>query len=301
MNKMRQLLLDVQYELLSQSKYEAALRLTALFFILRGFGGGDFQLYNIIISVICMLMLLSQAALNSRLLWFIVFTVMSAVVITRWHIIDNYQYLMAYWCLACGLAVSSKAPEQVLRVNGRLLIGLVFLFATIWKFLGGQYFDGSFFQYLFLTDERFAGLTVLVSEVQKIQLEVNTGLISGLSMFPELGAAASLYSSEALARFALFISYWVILIKGAVAVSFLLTKPVWLYRARHIFLIVFILSTYLFAPVDRFGITLAVLGFAQCAHGRVHLRLVYLLVFVMLQFARFFPDLLSGYLIGHFG
>ena len=48
-----------------------------------------------------------------------------------------------YWSLACCLSLFCRDPDRLLAWNGRVLIGLTFLFATGWKIMGGEFLDGS--------------------------------------------------------------------------------------------------------------------------------------------------------------
>jgi hypothetical protein len=99
---------------------------------------------------------------------------------TGWHVIDNHQYLLTYWCLALGVALLLRDPRSVLRVNARLLIGLAFAFATLWKLISPDFTDGSFFTYTLLVDARFDAVTQTLGGAADAA-STNAGLVAALT------------------------------------------------------------------------------------------------------------------------
>jgi hypothetical protein len=76
--------------------------------------------------------------------WFVVTAVLAAGHFTLWHLIDNHKYLMTYWCLALACSLLMEDPRQALAFNARLLTGLCFFFAVLWKATSPDFLDGSF-------------------------------------------------------------------------------------------------------------------------------------------------------------
>ena len=65
------------------------------------------------------------------------------------------------WCLSLALALATRAPAALGAHYGRRIVGLVFLFASLWKLvLSPDFVDGRFFRMTLLSDARFETLAV---------------------------------------------------------------------------------------------------------------------------------------------
>src|SRR4051794_17337696 len=94
---------------------------------------------------------------RAPLTWIVVAALVAARVIVVWPLSDNHIYLLAYWCLAIGLALAGAGSAATLWSSSRWLIGASFAMAVLWKaVLSPDYTDGRFFRVTLLTDERFA-------------------------------------------------------------------------------------------------------------------------------------------------
>lgn len=269
------------------------LRMTVLIVLLRGYGGDYAQFFDVILTAIGLLMLISERALLSARAWWALVIVMLLVIVDQWYVIDNHKYLFTYWTMACALAVSSGKPREILGRNGRLLIALVFVFAMFWKLAAGELIDGSFFHATFLTDERFRGLGMLVGDMPRGDFLMNARLLRVLEEYPGAEVSVGLVTTTRLWLFALFSSWWVLVIEALLALTFCLPMVSALDRRRDLVLLLFIGTTYVVAPVDVFAMLLAVMGFAQCAPERIGCRRAYLIAFVLLPFARLVPGFYS--------
>lgn len=269
------------------------LRMTVLVFLVRGFGGEFAPILDTLLVVLGLVMILNERAILDVRYWWAVLGVMTLVIIDQWYVIDNHKYLLTYWVFACMFAVWSGAPNELLRWNGRVLVGLAFAFALFWKLAGGEIVNGGFFHATYLLDERFRGLGMLVGGMHRADFLTNGALLKVLQDFPGAEVSVTLISSSALKWWSLFSSWWVLLIESAIAVSFLVPAIKFLDERRDLFLLIFIGTTYLVAPVDVFAMTLAVLGLAQCDPHRTGYRAAYFAAFVLLPFARLVPGIYS--------
>ena len=139
--------------------FDLALRLTLLDLLLRPVGDWTVRPFILALAAIA---LLRVNWLRHPVLWLALATLTAIRVIVDWPLADNHAYLLSYWCLAASMALMSKDTGRVLAINGRFLIGLVFLFACIWKLaISDNYEDGTFFQVTMITDDRFAGFAQL--------------------------------------------------------------------------------------------------------------------------------------------
>jgi hypothetical protein len=275
--------LQVLTDLLAQPRHLLVLRFTALFLLLYG---SSTVLLDIPLRILCGLMLLSPTLLTNQVMWVLICSIIWSVNATDWLWIDNHKILITYWCLVCALAVSAKDIDGVLAWNGRLLIGLTFLFATTWKILAGEYWNGAFLHYVFLADSRVEALGTLISGLSPHTLPQNRLLETLLKQFPQTVGSVTLTTSPRLQMFTLATSYWTLLIEGSVAIAFLLSPLRWLSRFRDWLLILFIATTYFILPVLGFAYILIIMGFAQCHPQRQTVRIAYISLFAFLQLSR---------------
>ena len=89
-----------------------------------------------------------------------------------WPLSDNHIYLLAYWCLAIGLALSGAAPAATLSSEQPLACSArAFAMAVLWKaVLSPDYIDGRFFRVTLLTDERFADASLVFGGLSRDQM-----------------------------------------------------------------------------------------------------------------------------------
>lgn len=299
------------HDLLDAPGHLMALRMTALLFLL--YGSSDLWL-DIPLQMVCGALLLSPYLLRQPAAWATVCVLLWGFNLADWAWIDNHKYLMSYWALVCVLALISPRPGEVLAHNARWLIGLAFAFALLWKLLAGQYLDGSFLHYTFLGDERLSFASRWLGGLSVDQLAHNRAVEAELADHPALGAAVAFHTTALMRQTALISSYWTLFIEGTVAFAFLLPSRLatefheksttgprrllgWFSATRDLWLLGFLLTTYLLLPVLGFAYLLAVMGFCQVVNARnadTHvltlrerrLRLGYLFLFALLQLAR---------------
>jgi hypothetical protein len=270
-------------DLLAQPRHLLVLRFTALFLLLYG---SSTVFLDIPLRVLCGLMLLSPTLLTSRVMWVLICGIVWWVNATDWLWIDNHKILITYWCLVCALAVSAKDTDGVLAWNGRVLIGLTFLFATTWKLLAGEYWDGAFLHYTFLADDRVESVATAIGGLSPNVLPQNRLLEVLLKQFSQAIGNVTLTTSSRLQAFTLAASYWTLLIEGSVAAAFLVNPLPLFSRFRDGFLIVFIATTYFLLPVLGFAYILIIMGFAQCPSKHTAVRVAYVGLFAFLQLSR---------------
>jgi len=218
-------------------------------------------------------------------LWFFLTLVTGWRVVADWPLADNHAYLLCYWCFALFCSLIVRDVRASLAMNGRLLIGLVFTFATLWKaVLSPDYLNGTFFRMFLLIDERFADLSRLVGGLSAEQLEANRRLVEDRfhNVFgPE---NLTLIVPAALTTFAQIATWWTVTIEAAVALCFLWPRKDGIYRQRHVPLLLFCATTFAVAPVAGFGWLLLLMGIAQCEPERTTVRALYLAIFFLILF-----------------
>ncbi|WP_152532226.1 hypothetical protein [Leptolyngbya sp. Heron Island J] len=264
--------------LLEPPVYLLVLRLTTVLLLLHGI---DHWLWTMLPEkILAIMMLLYPALVRQPWAWLGMSACLVFNNLWHWSNLVNHEYLYTYWVLVCTIAVWSRTPKQVLSWNSRWLIGLCFLFATLWKFLGGEYLDGSFLHLTFLLDHRLAMGAVLFGGLDLATLGDNRQIFEQMQASAAVTTVNQLSTTPRMAAASLVLSYWTILIEGLVAASFLLTAPRWLYQQRDWILFGFVITTYSVIPVLGFGALLMVMGLIQTKSAfisRIYLGLLILM------------------------
>lgn len=258
---------------------ELAAKLTLLTLLFQHVG--DWMVRPFILSIVGFALLAPDAYRNGRI-WFTLAMLTGWRVWSDWPLSDNHAYLLSYWCLALALAFSQKENKNMLAINARLLIGLVFLFASIQKGLSSNYLDGTFFVTTFLLDGRFEDLTVLLTSLNYQQLYEMRDWLESASPDQSTLATTPFIIPESLRMLAQFSTWWNLIEQILVAVLFLSPVNSRLYHYRDAFLLLFCVTAYAIAPVSSFGWLLIAMAIAQCNNQKT--RMKYLIVYALLAF-----------------
>ena len=267
--------------------FDLALRLTLLDLLLRPIGSWALRPFILALAVIA---LLRTNWLRHPMLWLSLSALTAVRVIIDWPLADNHAYLLSYWCLAASLALMAKDTGKVLAFNGRLLIGLVFLFACIWKFsVSADYTGGTFFQVTMITDDRFEGFARVAGGLDEDgYAELRESVVQHLDAPP--GHAVDM--PEVPTRFkylAIAATIWNLVINAALAIIFLWPSGPRVNPLRHLTLLTYCVVTYAIATVDGFGWLLLAMGSAQTDLGQTRTRRAYIAVFVLILLYREIP------------
>ncbi len=266
---------------------DLTLRLTLLTLLLHPVGNWAIRPCILSVAVIGLLL---PSQLRQPSVWVVLTCLTGLRVVLDWQLADNHAYLLCYWCLAISLALVSHDTHACLALNGRLLIGWAFAFATLWKLaLSPDYLDGRFFRMMLLTDLRFAGFAQLAGGLTP---DVLQSLRDFVTQHIDGQLFAVLNPPQEPARFlwlAHCMTWWTVILEGAIAVAFLWSVKQGLSTLRDAFLLTFCATIYAVAPVEGFGWLLIAMGVAQCDSTRRKTRLFYLAVFALILFYREVP------------
>ena len=257
-----------------------ALRLTLVGLLLRPMGPWYVRAPLLLFSV---LGLVAGSWLRAPALWLGLSVLVAVRVVVEWPLPDNHIYLLAYWLLAIAVALRFADPSAQLARTGRLLLGLVFAFAVLWKaVLSPDYLDGRFFAVTILTDDRFADVVQLVGGLSDAQLQGNRDYLTPLPDGAELLEPRVLHAPARFRALVLVATWGTLVMEGLAAGLWLAPVMRWsLLVARHVIVLTFCLTTYAFAPVAGFGWLLIVLGLSNCTTGHRWLRSLYVAMFAM--------------------
>jgi hypothetical protein len=241
------------------------LRLTLLLMFLRTPGG---WLIGPAVLVLAGAGLVVPSLARRPPLWGGLALLAAATLVFDWPLSDNHSYLLAYWCLAICIALATADPMAALAPNARLLIGLPFALAVLWKLgLSHDYLDGTFFRVTLLDDPRFEPLTRVIAGI-------------GPDLLEEARAALRQHVDGSIPTVQMP-PWWGVTIEGLVALAFL--WPARVARAsRDALLVAFCVSTYAVASVAGFGWLLTIMGLAQCSQERREIRAAYIAAFVLI-------------------
>lgn len=210
-------------------------------------------------------------------------------VLGAWPLGDNHAWLLSYWLLAALLATRARDGDALLAWNGRMLIGLVFAFATLWKSIAPDYLDGRFFLVTLIDDARLEAFTKLVAGLDSGEISALRDLVRTHTdgIRPQAGSDPELPARLVMVARALTLS--LLALEAAVAVTFLTPAARRLARARHALLLCFCTAVYALAPVEGFAWLLLAMGVASCETTRPRTRRAYVLVFAFVVLASRWP------------
>ena len=259
---------------------DSALRLTAIILLLRPLD--VWWVAPIIIAMAC-LSLLSGTVRHAPMTWILIALLIATRIVVVWPLSDNHIYLLAYWCLAIGLALTSVTPGATLSTGSRLLLGGAFAMAVLWKAaLSPDYVDGRFFRVTLLTDERFADASLVFGGLSREQMAQNREFLKPLPEGAELLTPPPFVEPPRLRAFATVATWGGLILEGLTALACLVPQRAGSDLARHGLLLTFCFTTYALAPVAGFGWLLAAMGLAQCRPGQSLLRGAYVAVFILI-------------------
>jgi hypothetical protein len=156
--------------------------------------------------------------------------------------------------------------ERILALDARLLVGLAFAFATVWKVaLAPDFLDGRLVRVMLITDARLERVATSIAGLDPRELATLRSFVSQHVDGPSF-AAEPPEQPQRFRRVAAIATAWTAVLEAAVAISFLCPVGWRVSRWRDGCLLVFALSTYPIVPVAGFGWLLLAQGFAQAEH-----------------------------------
>ncbi|MDJ0737854.1 MAG: hypothetical protein QNJ47_27985 [Nostocaceae cyanobacterium] len=267
-------------KLIQQPRYLLIMRLTLLLILLHGID--EFQLARLPERIFSGLMLFFPRLVTQKFLWLTLCTVLVINNIRFWFLYVNHEYLITYWSLVCLLAIYSQNPDKIMNWNARLLLGLCFLFSTVWKIIAGEYLDGSFLHVEFLLNQRLEMGAFLLGGLDLEVLQTNRQAFESMQANGFTNGEVKLINTPLISSLSVVFSYWTLLIEGVISIAFLSPIPKWLDKNRDWLLILFIVTTYPLIPVYSFAAMLCILGLAQCSINQQKQFTTYLIVCLLI-------------------
>jgi len=259
---------------------DSVLTLTAIILLLRPLD--VWWVAPFVLALACLTLVLRQVR-RAPITWLLVALLVAVRVAVVWPLSDNHIYLLAYWCLAIGLSLSGQTPAATLSTSSRWLLAAAFALAVLWKgVLSPDYVDGRFFRVTLLTDERFAGASLVFGGLSQDQMALNRQFLEPLPEGAVLLSPPPFVEPPRLRAFAAAATWGGLVLEALVALLNLLPAGKRIQAARHAALLAFCTTTYALAPVAGFGWLLATMGLAQCRTNQRALHGAYVAVFVLI-------------------
>ena len=245
-----------------------------------------FWFQRVPLQIACGVALLWPGLARDARAWAVITVLTAWPLVWNWPFSDNHDYLRALGALAVALALTTADPAVALRSSARLLVGVTFFFATLWKLvISPDWLDGTFFRVTLLADPRFHDLAVLAGGATWDTLDAFdaalTGFLSGTGGWP-----AAFVEPPGLSRLALALTAVTAVIEAGIALAFLWPR---LARFRNALLIAFGATTFAFATVRGFGFLLMTLGLAQCEDDERRTRIAYVATLFLIEAYRSVP------------
>ena len=150
--------------------------------------------------------------------------------------------------------------------------------------LSPDFLDGRFFRVTLLTDARFGDAAQLIGGLSAEQLAADRKALQLLPEGAELLEPPSIDEPARLRLLAMAATWGIIALEAAVALAMLLPASAVGSSVRHVALLLFCGTTYLFAPVAGFGWLLLAMGVGQLDERQTALRRVYVAAFIIVIF-----------------
>ena len=263
----------------------AAVLLTWVLFLLDPPGN---PIIDVPLTILAILGLIVPSLCWNPWLWWTAALLTIVPVAQDWFAVDNHAFMRVYWTLAIAVAASFERPKEEFARNARQLIGLVFLFATLWKaLLSPDFTDGRFLRFTFMTDSRFAEWSEGVGDLLADEQEQNRERVGDWLAHRDSEWAADMVEPTKLKLVAQFVTGTILILEFAIAVCFLWPLGRGPSRLRDPLLWCFGATTYGVARGEVLGCLLCVMGLAQCDPERPRVGISYVVLFLLvLVYAR---------------
>lgn len=226
--------------------------------------------------------LLHRPLLLNGWFWLGIAALATARILYLWHDVDNNGFIYFYWLWILVIAHyvdEDGFKNDIVQFNARYFLVFIMLLAVVRKVTSGTYLDGSFFELVMLTDERFRGFLTLFGVDQAVLSGGSLAIKLLKNPYVAVTDNTVLLGTNAYIRFlAKLVTWYDLLIQLLIGAAFLIRRPS-ADIIGHIALLVFIFTAYFAAPVIGFSWILAIMGIALAKKPYPNIAMVYLLSF----------------------
>ena len=266
---------SVFQQLVGQDHVDLVLRLTLLLLLV--FSSQAWSVYMFTVGF-CVLAMIHLPLLRNAAFWMLLGAFqLGHVLVFELPTANNSAYVIAYWCLAVGVSLLFPDVRKALALEARLLVGLIFLFAAVWKAATPEYMEGGTFYFMLLADERFSEELLPFESVYDPLMRSHADMLERMS---RLEPVITVERVPAVYWIAQAMTWWTICIEGVIAVLFLWPDGPRIMRMRNLVFLLFIVTTYPPTKLTVFAWMMTIFGLAQCPPEYKKTRFCYLAVFV---------------------
>ncbi len=189
-------------------------------------------------------------------------------VIFNINTLDNHKWIFLIWILSL-INFSNNYNEQLLKINARVTIIGIFLMASIWKLVFGEYLDNSFLEHTIFIEKRLHSFAHYILNIPIDQLKLSNFIY--LNPYRDgngdLLLYKGLYELNYYQKNILYISgLGTIIIEALIAISLIFNLKIRnKYSIGDMLLVLFVSTLYFVLPIHGFAGILLTLGLAQCS------------------------------------
>ena len=259
---------------------DSVLTLTAIILLLRPLD--VWWVAPFVLALACLSLVLRPVR-RAPITWLLVAALVAVRIAVVWPLSDNHIYLLAYWCLAIGLALSGPDAGSHAVHEQPLASGC--------GFRAGRPVEGGAVARLHRRP-LLPGDAADRRAVRRCVAGVRRAVAGSDGPEPSVPGAAAGRSGAAqppafvepprLRAFAAAATWGGLILEALVALLNLMPAGGRIQVARHAALLAFCATTYALAPVAGFGWLLATMGLAQCRTNQRALHGAYVAVFVLI-------------------
>lgn len=202
-----------------------------------------------------------RSILDRELFWFVVLLLVLIPSIIDWWSLGGHAFLVLYWIIAIFLSFFSEDRLSFVSKAGQYLIGCVFLFAAIWKFMSPEFADGDAMKYFMITTVPMGITTSPFTGLDRHSLSTNINNISQL-LTQDTTQTVNLVGRFSVDRPAAVFTAITQFIEITIAFIFIVPLSYKWSIIREILLILFFLTAYIIMPVPGFAVLFSCIGFA---------------------------------------
>ena len=239
--------------------------------------------YYLPAQVFLLLVLLVPALVGRPLLWGLLASLGSVVILLERDLADNHKYLLCYWlwvmCIA-HIPDQEELRDRIIGFNARFFLVFIFLAAALQKFISSGYMSNAMFELHLLLDERFRAFAHLIGiDATLGEDSVRRSLLLTNPYVQVLDNKIVLATDDLIHFAAKWMTIYDLYMQVAIGALLVFCRRI-TDLVAHSLLLFFIFTTYIPAPVFGFGFTLSVLGFALTKERSQVLSALYLLSMV---------------------
>lgn len=217
--------------------------------------------FGILASVFLGLACLFPKIIERDVYWLGLCLLCGSSLVLYWSLLGNHAFSLFYWLLALLISCFVQQRLRFLADSARWIIGLIFLFAFLWKLMSNDFSSGATMRYLLTSTLPLGQTAVALTSLTQEQLTQNMRAVEDVLSF-STASPATLIAPSDVARLADLLTRTTQVVEGLLAACFLLPLSGRWQWLREASLLGFFVTAYTALPVAPFSTQFAYLGYA---------------------------------------